>query len=46
MTVYEYEKYITLLHEMAIIENELRNAAVAGNSGEREYAEYLLKWHF
>ena len=46
MTVYEYEKYMTLLHELAHIEDDLRTVAVNGNPGARDYAVELLWEHF
>ena len=45
MTVYEYEKYTTLLHVLALIEDDLRTTAVVGNPGARVYAAELL-WRF
>jgi len=46
MTVYEYEKYMNVLHELALIEDELHTSSVEGGAQVRAYAMELLWEHF
>lgn len=45
-TVYEWNKYMNLLHEFALIEDTLRVELTTGNSDSVELSRALLWEHF
>lgn len=45
-TVNDWNKYINLAHELALIEDELHTRSVEGSPGVRAYAMELLWEHF
>lgn len=47
-TIYEWQKYINLLHELALVEDDLRAARVGAERGIRaaEFAERVLYERF
>ena len=45
-TVTDWNKFINLTHELALIEDNLRTTVATGNQRAAEYAKRLLWEHF